>query len=168
MRTSIWLSALIVLFTLAGCNKAPAEFSPPGGNFKVSMPGKPTEKTQDHGNSAATTHLYASESGGMGYIVGYTESANFTAGIATDKLLDAARDGALQSSSFKLLSEQRITVDGNPGRDLSMRNGQGYTMRLKLAVAGDRLYQVGVAAKNDEASSPKIETYVQSFHITGK
>lgn len=112
--------------------------------------------------------MYASQADGRAYIVGYTDSPNFTGGMPVDAVLDAVRDSALESSAFKLLSESPVTVDGHPGRDIRMQNPAGYTMRLKLALAGSRMYQVAVATRNEDAAAPEIDAYLQSFHVTGR
>ncbi len=163
MKTLSWLSPLLALSLLAGCAQAPiaASFSPPGGGFSVQMPGAVEEQTGDNG-----THMFLSGEDNNAYIVAYTD-LNKSSEANAEELLDGARNGLLADGKRKLISEQKITVEGHPGRELRTITKSGFHTRFKLIVKGKRLYQVGVVIPKDKTPQPDTTPFFNSFHFTG-
>lgn len=165
-KASRFAAPLIIVASITACHHA-KPFSPPEGNFSVQFPGTPIAKetrTIDTATCTVVLHLFTYESGGWCYIAGYSDYPFFDKGV--EGVLDSARDGALHNpkNPRKLLSEERLSLDGHPGRELRMENAQG-VLRFRIFIAGTRLYQVGVATPKDAATSPKIEKFLGSLHI---
>lgn len=171
MKIFSWLTPLLAALLLAGCaqnpgqsaaNGAPA-YAPQGGGFTVQMPGPAQEQTDPNG-----THMFLSEVNGKAFIVGYTDFGNHlkVTKANADMLLDAARNGMVQNAHSKVISETKITFQGHPGRDLKLMTKEGYFMQLKMVLSDTRLYQVGVATPKDEANSPEIKKFIDSFRLT--
>ncbi len=157
--------SLVVVSSLAACGGS-TPFSSPAGNFSVTFPAAPKEESQvlNTAIGAVTVHTFSCERGGRAYVVGYSDYPNFDNGV--DKALDGARDGAVNSSQGKLLSEEILSFEGHPAREIRLEMAQGLAMRLRLIAVGTRLYQVGVVTPRDEASSPKIAEFLDTFHLS--
>ncbi len=170
------ISPLLALLLLIGCahnppapqTKAPdqtaaASLAPAGAGFSVSMPGTPKESTAPNGN-----HVFASEVNGLAYIVSYADMPPRI--VATpgnmQALLDATRNSIVLNGHAKVLQELHTTLDGQPASELHLKTKEGYFMRLKLAFLGGRLYQIGVVTSGENASSPAIAQFIDSFHFT--
>ena len=165
MKNFSWLAVFFAALLFVGCASAPPSFSPPDSGFSVAMPGKPQEKTDKKG-----THIFVSEVEGKGYIVGYTDFGHLVKANKSnsDIMLDATRNGVINGAHSKLVSEQKIEVDGHPGRDLHLITKEGFAMHLKLILTETRLYQVGVAAPPKDANAPEIDRFIDSFRFTAQ
>lgn len=62
-----------------------------------------------------------------------------------DRVMDLARDGALERTQTTLLSESRSAPGGNPARDFIARNASGGVMDTRLVIVGNRLYMLSAA-----------------------
>lgn len=165
MKNFTWLAPFVAALLLAGCASSPPAFSPADSGFSVAMPGTPQEKSDKKG-----THIFVSEVNGKGYIVGYTDFGHMVKANKSnaDIMLDATRNGIINGARSKLVSEQKIEVEGHPGRDLHLITKEGFAMHLKLILTETRLYQVGVAAPQKDKDAPEIDQYIDSFRFTAK
>lgn len=154
----------VLLLPILGCSRSP--LSPPGAGFSVAMPGEAKNEihTINTDIGPVTLNMYVLETGDWAYIAGYSDYPSFPNGVAA--ALDGARDGALKSSQSTLLSEEIISLAGHSGRELRMEGPRGLTTRLRLVVVGTRLYQVGVVTKKDDAFSPKVRAFLDTFRLT--
>ncbi len=166
MKIFAWLSPLFALFLLAGCAQAPtgSSFAPPGGGFSVQMPGPVEQQTDENG-----THMFLTGVDNDAYIVAYTDLGQNPRANETnaDEVLDGATRGLLADGKRKLISEQKITVEGHPGRDLRTITKSGFHTRFKIIVKGSRLYQIGVVTPKDKDSTLDTTPFFNSFHFTG-
>ncbi len=168
MKIFSWLTPFAAALLLAGCAQNPSgsaggsAYAPSGGGFSVQMPGPVQEQTDPNG-----THMFLSEVNGKAFIVGYTEFGSHLKVTKSnaDMLLDAARNGMVQNAQSKVASETRITFHGRPGRDYKLVTKEGYIMHLRMILAETRLYQVGVAAPKEDANSPEIKKFIDSFRF---
>ncbi len=159
-----WLTPLLAaLLLLAGCAQTPngAAYAPAGGGFTVLMPGSVQEKTDENG-----THMYIGQVSGkdQAYIISYNDLGNKVNRANADKVLDNVRNGI--ATKNKLVSESHVTVDGHPARDLKFSTKEGYVMRDRVIIADSRMYQVLVVTSRDEANSPDVKKFINSFHLT--
>jgi len=88
-------------------------------------------------------------------------------GQADDKVLDAARDGAMAHTQTSLVSETANRVQGYPGRLFEARNTGGGVMNSQLIYTGRRLYMLtacfpSVTARRDR----DVTRFFHSFTIT--
>jgi hypothetical protein len=161
------LAPFLVALLIVGCAQNPAgsAYESRDGGFSVQMPGSVQEKTDANG-----THMFIGQSANkdQAFIVSYTDFKNGKVTKANaDQVLNNVRDGILQNGKNKLVSESKINVDGHPGRDIKLTTKDGYIMRDKVIITEGRMYQVlAVSANKEEANSPEVKKFFDSFHFT--
>jgi hypothetical protein len=87
-------------------------------------------------------------------------------------MLDASRDGSVAKVSGKLIREGKLTLMGNPGRELVIETGSqtGPEIRRlqgRLFIVGNRMYQIMVVAPKDQKSRPEPGAFLQSLKLLG-
>ena len=163
-------AAAVTLFLLLGCHQAEwKEFHSSEGRFTVTMPGDPAEDS-----SRVTTaigpvdvHMFHHDEIFLSFLVGYSDlpdRPDMT--YNTDKMFDGSRDEVVRKVSARVISEQPITVDGNPGRLIILEKDNNLNMKIKLVWLRPRLYQVVIAANDIRAGSADIDRFMDSFKIT--
>jgi hypothetical protein len=135
------------------------------------MPAKPSH-TENKIPSAAgdlQLHMYTLSKGYEGFITGYTEYPDIVFSSAEpENLLDAAQEGAITNVNGVVTSQRKITVDGNPGREIvgtSPSQNVGFTARVILAKP--RMYMmVYTQYDKSKAISEDGKKFMESFKIT--
>jgi hypothetical protein len=87
----------------------------------------------------------------------------------TSSLLDGARDGAVERTNGRLLSEKLISLGGYPGREIKIKvETPKHTaiVRSRIYLVKNRLYQVLVVTSIQEAYSTIGTTFLNSFQVT--
>lgn len=172
MKTK-WFALLAVAFALAACQQMPAKnYTSREGNFTIGMPATPKEDVQkvESRSGTVTIHQFAVEHDNRAYIVYF---ADYPTGLVKpgmeQKLLNAARDGAVSNTHGKLLKERHIKLMGKyPGRELTVLTSDGKVIvKDRMYLVGDRMYQVLVSAQKDQISAPEVDKYLDSFQLTG-
>lgn len=169
MKLLYRLAPLFLSILLIGCAQPPIKigktFSPAGAGFSVEMPGKPKARTNPNG-----AHMYAVQAGKLAYIVVYDDLPKRMGDSesAREHTFDASRDILVKKGGAKVLSEHKATLDGHPGRELTLKTREGFFMRIKTAFSGSRLYQVSVVTPMNRSSAPEIDAFIDSFRFTGR
>lgn len=134
-------------------------YAPPGEGFSVDFPGSPQQQTDVVRDYTITTYVHRSDE--CEYYVGL---CNFPQelGLDANELLDIVTSGILKQAT--LVSEEKGTVDGHPARYLRLESS-GKEVRWKICLAGNRLFQVGVATNRDGANAREVEKFINSFHL---
>jgi len=175
-KQSCVVGVLLLLLTvgilLAGCGGTTwSEFSSADGAFSVLMPGTPTEQTQtqDTDLGPIDVHMFTIEQGEVAYLVGYNVFPAAVIEAATPAaILDGARDGQVETVKGTLLSEKEITLGAYPGRDLEIQvegSDGASSLRSRLFMVGDRLYQLVVAGPKGQSTSPNTIKFLDSFKL---
>src|SRR3954469_20477174 len=168
-KRSLALAALSMLL-LVGCNKAEwKEFHSNAGRFTVLMPGEPTEDSSrvTTGIGPIDVHMFHHDEIFLSFLVGYSDLPDRPEmTYNTDKMFDGSRDEVVRKVSARVISEQPITVDGNPGRLIILEKDNNLNMKIKLVWLRPRLYQVVIAANDIRAGSADIDRFMESFKIT--
>ena len=156
LRAASWCALLLVCLP----NSASA-FAPAHCDFTVDLPQPAHEEVTKFGG-----HIYSAEHDGNGYVASCSDLSQRVkvTKANVEEFLDRARDGATDGAT--LISERKMSIEGHPARDLRIKTGDGYFMRLRLIMSGSRLYQVGFVTQPDKADMPEIETYLNSFHLS--
>ena len=118
-------------------------------------------------------HIFMADKEGFSYGVMYTDYPADTARQTTeDKMLDGARDGAVTNVRGTLLSEDRINLDGRPGRKvaIAIKNDAGKSGIIKshMYVSGNRLYTVMVAGEKSKMNGSAADEFLGSFKLAGQ
>lgn len=150
----IFIVMAFILF--AGCTTQPQSssnealqlFSPDGGGFSIALRGTPTYETQtfDTTLGQVVSNVYTLErSKTEVYLVSYTDYPDEVLKADPQTVLDGVRDGAVSNVHGKLFSENRITLNGYPGREFTVVIGTQY-IHARAYLVGKRLYTVMASA----------------------
>jgi len=140
------------------------------GHYSVAMRtnGKERKAQQSLSTPAGNVTLYlramefGKDEGGL--IVMYNDYPP----IVTKGGAKAVLDGAVKGGVAKLgkpLSDKEITIQGHPGRELQLNTKDG-PMKIRILLAGNRLYQLYAGGKPSVISDKDVQTFMDSFKIT--
>jgi len=163
-----------VLLTSCGAG-APKLLKSEDGGFEIQTPITLKEESQSTPTAAGNImlHMYTGETNDRAYVVGY---ADYPAALVKmndpQKLLDGARDGNIGSFQGKIVEEKKITIDGFPGRELTvdarLKNTIDANMRARFYIVNNRLYQIMVIGEKGKISTTDMDSFLQSFKLTKK
>ena len=169
-------AALSILLSGVGCNEpSPANalsnwkpFSPPGGNFVVTMPPNPVEEKPQNitGYEETKYRIVSAMSNLAGLAIGYSDQPN--TGVfqkEPNKILDAVMKTAIESRAGELISQTPIKLKKYPGREFTFSVKGGFTERHRIYVANKRLYSLMVITGSKGLNSPEATTFFDSFDI---
>jgi hypothetical protein len=120
--------------------------SRPDDGFKVDLPADPKEVQVQAYNEMGSTEpvkmLFSSPDSDTTYAVTWEDNPPVARvnDRVPDRTLDQARDGMLARTQTTLVSENRLSANGFPGRDIVARNGGGGLLEARLIFMNDRLY----------------------------
>jgi hypothetical protein len=178
MRHGIICFSLFAILAASGCGGTPqgqtpsavqkADFTSDDGKFAAAFPGLPKLKPEIVAGKTIKTYLFEYPAGA--YAVAYADAGFGDAELQqpgfVEHLLDSARDGCLAKVQGKLVSEQKITLDGNPGREIKLElPEQKGLMRDRVYLARARLYQVMVVGKPWFVNSADADQFLNSFKL---
>jgi hypothetical protein len=153
-------------------HKVPAgwrKFESKRGTFSVMFPDVPIETTKklrtEIGNVASTRFTVVAGTS-VTYDVMYNDYPK--AGIAKvnpQLLLDAARDGLLNQTKGRLVSDKHIVLGAVPGRDQEILGADGTRYWARLVLAGNRMYQLMAIAR--PPATADTQTFFDSFQLLG-
>ncbi len=178
MRKSLIIFiSLLLAFCLSACNRAPQprELKSEAGRFSVMTPTPLEEMVQslETQGDKIDLHIFSGQLGDTGYFVSYWD---YPPGLIQpdklEKMLDASRDGSVAKVSGRLIREGKLTLMGNPGREMVIETGsqtgpEARRLQGRLFIVGDRMYQIMVVAPRDEKSRPETEAFLQSLKLLG-
>lgn len=142
-------------------------FTDPAGNFSIDVPQTPehaTRSTQSANGATIALESYSIDRGDCAVmeIVGdYTGM-----GLDPARALDDAVTGA-QKHDRTLLTNVAVTVDGHPGRDITVSNNKGQLLTDRIFFFGDHLYQT-ITVVPDHATGEQLsitKRFAQSLHF---
>lgn len=166
------LVLVVSIIFLAACGNATPDwqtFTGPDGDFTVDMPGNPKAQTQQSKTDKGdiTVYMYTVRIGDTDYIIAYSDYPDEliqTPGV--QGFLDEVRNNAVNNTKGKLLSEESIELNGNPGRSLRVESPDGTGIaQARMLLVGTRLYQVFAASQKENADSPDIQRFLNSFTL---
>lgn len=140
------------------------EFSPPGGNFTATFPGKPKHQQQHAMGQAIEMYVVELRAGQFAYSVAYNELGANAEHVGADLILDGAANGL----GGKILNQRKIQINGHPGREVTaevLQNGVTLVLTDRIYVVKSRMYQVIVAGvKGKEPPAPYAQ-FLDSFRV---
>jgi hypothetical protein len=169
---------LIALAMLAMAGVAAADsgaawksFSSPEGRFTALFPGTPSQQTQQTptaaGSIATTLYTVTMADAYFGVVVG--DYPPEVVSKKPDDLLDGARNGAVSQVGGTLLSEDRISSEGFPGREIKITATRGTQTMIawdRMYLVKNRLYQAIVVMSVKNEGSKDVRKFLDSFHFT--
>lgn len=177
-QKSYWaILPLMVLFLSAFDQVGWKEFVSTEGGFATMMPSAPNLDSVVISTTSGPLnyHRFSAQGDSIGYILTYTDlSDDALKATSPTALMDDTRQGVITSSKGRLVSEKEIALDGHSGRDArieipkSDELPEGGSIRFQIFLVGNRLYQLAIFAKNDDAFSDSVATFFTSFRLLGK
>lgn len=170
MRKGLW--ALLLTLTLAAftygfqTDTGWSKFEPAGGRFSVLMPGAPEAdvKTTDSQYGPYTTHIFTFVSPKGFYLAGWVDYApTFKFDVQAE--INANRDNFLKGINARLLTEKKITLDGNPGIEVTAESNDIKFITTRIYIVGSRPYQL-MARTNLKEEQGNIDKFLASFKLT--
>lgn len=161
--------AALVAFCVIGCSPELdwREFTSPEGRFAVMLPGRPARDSREVALAGAKVALYMTsvQASGMAFGVGY---ADLPAGTDAARVIAEDRDALVRNIRGRVTAERPIALDGARGIEFQAEgSAQGAAMRIaaRLAVAGDRFYQVVFIARAERADAVDPTMFPGSFRL---
>jgi len=158
-------SLLLAGAVCAGQTHSSAKFTSKEGAFSVTLPEEPKEKSQDISTKIGPTTLHTfsvERNGGTSfYMVGYS---NYQTTLDSTTSLENVISGQVESMKGKITSDKLITLDGYPGRSVTIE-AEGSIFFSSVYVAGNRLYQVMFGMPKGETMPADGKEFLDSFRI---
>ena len=169
------LTSVIVLLAVAATASA-AEWKnvkSEEGDFALRFPGEPKPSKQEVATAAGNLTVYMlsleADKGKTAYMVTYNE---MPAAKDAEATLDAARDATVTPLKAKVVSETKLSLAGNPGREFVCAckvQNRDATMHNRIYLVGGRMYQLRVVAVGDSpVRAEDIKTFFESFALLKK
>jgi hypothetical protein len=161
--------ALAAVLALAAC--APEldwrEFSSPEGRFAVMLPGRPAQAAREIPLAGAKVpmHMTSVQVSGMAFGVGY---ADLPPGTDAARAVAEGRDALVRNIGGRVTAERPVGLDGAPGIEFQADGtADGAAMRVtaRVAVAGDRFYQVVLVGRAERAAEVDPSLFPGSFRL---
>lgn len=164
---------VLLLATLASGFAHAAEwvkYTSAEGRYSVLMPQQPSLKSQEATAATGETftqYMAQTSDADSYYMLSYFD---YTTNMAFS--LDKGRDGMVTAVNGTLLSEQAITLGGQPGRDIKVsatNSGIALIIRARIYNIGTRVYvlqHMFTKATDTTANAAKTTKFFDSFKLT--
>ncbi len=143
------------------------EFTSPEGRFAVMLPGRPARDAREIPLAGAKVPLHMSsvQVSGMAFGVGY---ADLPPGADVARVLAEGRDALVRNIGGRVTAERPVALEGARGIEFQAEgSAQGVAMRVsaRIAVAGDRFYQVVFVGRAERAGEVDPALFPGSFRL---
>ena len=144
------------------------EFRSEEGRFAVLMPEKPTSQTStfEFSQGRLEEHVFTAAHRPLVCLVTYTDFPKpmFVTGDS-DGLFGSVRDQFIKEMGGKLASENPLTLDGYPGREIKIAMFRG-EVRVRMFLVGERLYLLAlINMEKPFASDEEANKFFASFKL---
>jgi hypothetical protein len=166
-------ATILVLLSSTACNRKPAyewrTLEAPDGTFSVSLPGDavtvdtPTKSVT--GGSFISHRLNVRASKDAAFGCSWWEDPSRPRDRTAEQILDTARDGGISSVNAKLLSENRLTFQGHPARDIRGITHGNAAYDNRIVIVGNRLYTLLVIDTSGRQDTESIERFFNSLRF---
>src|SRR6267143_1058330 len=121
------------------------KFTSPEGRFSVLLQHEPKfEPVSATDSGAVTNYRYSDLESGYGFICEYFDVAS--TGADLQDFLDVTRDGIIRGAGATKVSEEKISLNSYPGRELGLafnvNNGIEIAARIRNYLGGNRVYSL--------------------------
>lgn len=174
LRFSSALVLIVLLLTACGSKSEPTEFINEEGNFSVMSPFSLEESSQTVDTAAGPIeiHFFMADDGNSAFMVGYSDYPAEIVDINDpNDMLDGAAEGATANINGTLVSQNNITLDGYPGRELALEgtfDNFNASAKARIYLVGNRLYQVLVISSEGNITTEDMDAFLQSFKLLEK
>jgi uncharacterized protein YbaP (TraB family) len=140
-------------------------FTPEGGAFSVDIPSAPYLYQYDK-TFGLTMHIYPDLGTGMVYYVMSMGIPAKADAEAKDRLLKEVVDNMVKQRGVKQISERKISLDGNPGREVkmsSLKDRESYRARVYLRESS--FYVLMAGGNSESLTYGDADRFFQSFRL---
>lgn len=145
------------------------EYKSVGGRFSILFPKDPKEEKQttDTDVGSIDSYSFTVEDKSIVYMVTYNDyPADAMISADVDTVLDGARDGALNSTNSKLISETKIQIDGYSGREIKAQTSKDNMIIVsRIYLVKNRLYQILALATHENCDNSSYIKFFNSFKL---
>jgi hypothetical protein len=134
------------------------------------MPGKPKAQNQtlDTPVGKVPMVMYMSGSGSAGCAVAFADyPQQIINSTDPQKLLEGAKNGAINNVGGKLVSETKVSFNGLPAKDVVIEIPGKAFITARFILAGPRFYELMFIAPKDKGHEEDIAKFFNSFAIDG-
>ena len=150
------------------------KFNSPEGRFSVLLPHEPKfESVAATETSGITNYRYSDIESGYGFICEYFDVPS--AGDDVQSFLDTTRDGILKGAGATKVSEEKISLNSYPGRELQMsftlKEGTEIIARTRIYLVDKRLYSItfmNVKSMDSALVADYAKKFFASSEVKGK
>jgi hypothetical protein len=175
MRTAVLRSLASVTLLLGWVASASAdewkEHTSTEGRYTAQFPGTPQQMAQRMdtkvGNLEAKVAMLSLPDNSAFYAVAFVDyPKEALAKSKPDELLDGARNGAVEKVKGKLELEEKVTMNGFPGRELKISAPGDLKLTARIYMVKSRLYQIIVVAPKAKEIAGNTKRFLDSFKFT--
>ena len=166
------LASTLLVTACSGNEVSFEDFSSDAGQFSIVVPStfQETQESVETPVGPINIHTFTAEEQNSAYVVAYSDyPAEIVEQSDPQILLDSSRDGALGNLNGNIISEEPIDIDGNPGRSLVIDTvdpaGDEATIKSRIYLVDNRLYQILVVTPKGQEEAAKPETFLESFTL---
>lgn len=168
MKRMIALIACFILSSFAAAAQTEwVTFSSPEGRFSLQFPEKPTAEVNHAIADKPTMYSFTAKSRTIGCFASYADYR--VSDGQQQSALDNIRNAIVSNNGGRLLDETKISINGNPGRQLLMskttENGSELIYHSRMYLVGSRLYQIVAIYLKGDSQSPELPKYFDSFRL---
>jgi hypothetical protein len=180
MRLALASIGLVLSLIPVGCSKSfdsaaassgatPSgwkEFAPEQDKFAVRMPGDPALRA---GNDMSDTKTWTSDGGNLVYLIQYTQLSDPS--IEQDqRRIEDTLDNTFDTMEIKenlanLEQKKAVSLAGASGREIEGTTPDKKVKRIRLCIAGGRIYRAEVTGTKDAVDAPDAEAFFNSLKI---
>jgi hypothetical protein len=145
-RIALALGLLSIAAGLTAQTPAWKAYSYPKDEFSASFPSEPLEQKRSVPSAAGAFNLdaYVARDASAAVFVGVSDYGAKAAGRDPEAVLNDAEKGALADVDAHLVTEKKIALGANSGREFEAENDQ-FHISARIYLVGTKLYQTLVA-----------------------
>jgi hypothetical protein len=170
----LWATGLVLVAALAGVvwmqlrSEEWILYRSTTGGFVVEAPGSFQEQRETLQTPHGPLEMYTFDCKSKGerpwFTLMYTDYPSSILMQGSETILNSSRDGAVARIRGQLLSEQRISLNGYPGREIIVESGQ-VEGKIRLYLVKQRLYGVMATTFHSQLSSREVSRFLDSFKL---
>lgn len=153
---------------LLGCQDDWVPFSSPEGRFAVAFPSAPlpTESSLETAGGPVTLHTHTATGPDAAYVVAWADYPPEALDKDLERMFDRTRDGLVVNLQGKVVADEKLEIQGRPGRALTLRvAGTDTILKARLVMVDRRLYQVAVVDSEGRVDASDTARFFDSFEI---
>jgi hypothetical protein len=175
MRRSLACFGLIVMSAICGCSNDSAgsaassggwkDFEPEQAKFSIKMPGEPAPLPKP---DPSISNIWGSTAGSLSYSIRYTDLFDPSVTQNQDKIeqiYDDIYNSISLTDGLDNRDQKRQNFGGVAGREIDGTTTDKKATRIRIGIAGGRLYRADVTGPKEAVDTPDAEAFFNSFKV---